>query len=107
MEKNGKDTYMCIAHEERLQRIEHDSIKVAAEMSMLSTTLLSIREDIAELVQGNKETNKTLNRLLIDPKKTKISLMWHNWWGKVLLLAITSGGGAIASLILERMSSHH
>ena len=113
-EKNGHALQIWEIHEERIQQIEHDRVEIATQVATQSASLAAIRDDISELANISRDTNKTVNQLVgtisvfeAKPQKSnKLDEIWAQWWGKILFSALTVGGGALLSLIMEHFGNH-
>ncbi len=125
-EKNGHVLQLWEVHEERIQQIEHDRVTIASQIADQTATLRAIKEDINDLAANGRDANKTLNQLagsiqiLVKqdnsrfkaleahhpPTVSKLEEIWAQWWGKVMFSALTVGGGALFSLVMEHFKNH-
>jgi peptidoglycan hydrolase CwlO-like protein len=107
--------------EDRIQHLERERVEVATQMSKQTTILESVKEEIGELTNSVKETNKSMaefaskvvdeqgkikGRVVALEKRDRAEVEKVKWHRKLIYAIVIGGGGGVLTFIAERLVNH-
>lgn len=105
-------------HEERVQRLEDERVEQASQLAEQTTTLMLIKETIADMAQSIKENNKNTELFFAKTSETFSSLSHRvepleeaekqkktkaQWIRTTIIGILLSGGGFIAGELIKKV----
>lgn len=113
--------YFGHGHEDRLQKVEENQIQLMANDAKMGAYLESVCENLERLnssvntmnanltatIQSLQEKgNENTSRIAVIEGSEAKAEVKKEWWRKVAFWALTTGGGGLAAVIVERLLKH-